>query len=258
MDLGGNQPFREGTWMGHTVVLGLRRCQGVPPGADGELDRLPAQDVVPGFLPPSSADQDARQIYPLLKATGIRVLAWWSPRDRMWACSSLLPGRSGLTLECKCVACGFRSVMSATAACSASCLHGSLYFALIFDCIGPFLNFRVHVLGTQPYWSQSDAPRAPMAFSFPPPAQGWDSFMREVDQAYWEDYATRTCGVCGTTSWNQRTPRTWCHCKVRKISFWIPCKRRRWKRNRRGHGHSRLARVKKVDWDSQALCGPAC
>ena len=85
--------IRKGTWMGHTVVLGLRRCQGVPPGADGELDRLPAQDVVPGFIPPSSADQDARQIYPLLNAIGIRVPAWWSLRDRMWTCPSLLPGR---------------------------------------------------------------------------------------------------------------------------------------------------------------------
>ena len=93
--------------------------------------------------------------------------------------------------------------------------------------------------------------RTVMVF-FGPPAQGWDSFLRELDRDYWADCAARTCRRCGTTSWNRRTKRTWCHCKVRRRSFWIPCNRHRWKRNPRHRWHMRGTRRASAGMSSQA------
>ena len=55
--------------MGHTVVVGLHRCQGVLPGAIGKSGGLPAQDMVPRHIQLDGSDQDAGQVRSLLKST---------------------------------------------------------------------------------------------------------------------------------------------------------------------------------------------
>ena len=106
---------------------------------------------------------------------------------------------------------------------------------------------------TQAYRPSSSCPPSCTAMAFfGPPAQGWDNFLRELDRDYWADCAARTCRRCGTTSWNRRTKRTWCHCKVRRRSFWIPCNRHRWKRNPRHRWHMRGTRRASAGMSSQA------
>ena len=55
--------------MGHTVVVGLYRRQGVLPGAISKSIGLPAQDVVPRLVQLDGSDQNAGQVHPILKMT---------------------------------------------------------------------------------------------------------------------------------------------------------------------------------------------
>ena len=70
-------------------------------------------------------------------------------------------------------------------------------------------------------------------YFFGEPHGGWDRFLSELEDSYWEDYRLRDCcAYRRSRPYSRHTVRSWCFCKFKKGRFFRSC-RRRWARRER-------------------------